>query len=278
MQLNIPLCDVQKCDDSDNELARFANDGYLIYQSLIPSELIDKLIEWSRSRFWDDTGKLLHCRLLDEWASEPAVKELATMPDILDILCRLYGRNPIPFQTLNFPVGTQQRTHSDTIHFHSVPQRFMAGVWVALENIHDSNGPLHYYPGSHRLPVLDCCDVGIDDSKAPDLPPSEIYGPQHYQLYEDAISELIEVAGLEKRVLIAEKGDVLIWAANLLHGGEPVLDSHSTRLSQVTHYYFEGCRFYTPLLSDKSHGNLMFREGVVDITTGTQAIQAHRRN
>ena len=31
----------------------------------------------------------------------------------------------------------------------------MCGVWVALEDITEDNGPLHYYPGSHRLPDYD---------------------------------------------------------------------------------------------------------------------------
>ena len=31
----------------------------------------------------------------------------------------------------------QQRTHSDSMHFASVPSRYMAGVWIALEDIQD---------------------------------------------------------------------------------------------------------------------------------------------
>ena len=45
----------------------------------------------------------------------------------------------------------------------------------------------------------------------------------------------------------ARKGDALIWAADLAHGGKPISQDH-TRLSIVTHYcpaevaplYFEG--------------------------------------
>ncbi len=41
------------------------------------------------------------------------------------------------------------------VHFNSIPQRFMCGVWVAMEDIAPDNGPLHYYPGSHKLPFYD---------------------------------------------------------------------------------------------------------------------------
>jgi hypothetical protein len=30
-------------------------------------------------------------------------------------------------------------------------------------------------------------------------------------------------------------------------------DPESTRKSQVTHYYFEGCRYWTPMLSADGH-------------------------
>jgi ectoine hydroxylase-related dioxygenase (phytanoyl-CoA dioxygenase family) len=41
----------------------------------------------------------------------------------------------------------------------------MVGVWVALEDIDSSNGPLIYYPGSHRLPIFTNEHLGIN----PDL-------------------------------------------------------------------------------------------------------------
>jgi len=80
-----------------------------------------------------------------------------------------------------------------------------------------------------------------------------------YPIYEDAVEELISATGLKKQVALLAPGDVLIWAANLLHGGEPILRSGSTRMSQVTHYFFEGCRFYTPLLSDIPEGEVQRR-------------------
>ena len=33
-----------------------------------------------------------------------------------------------------------------------MPEGFMCGVWVALEDMDMDNGPLVYYPGSHQLP------------------------------------------------------------------------------------------------------------------------------
>ena len=63
------------------------------------------------------------------------------------------------------------------------------------------------------------------------------------------------------------KGEAFIWAANTLHGGEPIADPESTRRSQVTHYYFEGCRYWTPLTSDPPLGRIFWRR-VVNVETG----------
>jgi hypothetical protein len=100
-------------------------------------------------------------RIMDAWRSNEDVRTLATDPAILRILGELYGREAIPMQTLNFPFGTEQSTHADTVHFNSQPAHFMCGVWVALEPIGDDNGPLHYYPGSNNLPIIDLDDIGM---------------------------------------------------------------------------------------------------------------------
>lgn len=275
MQLCIPPCDVMAPADLATEAGFFAANGYLIVRGAVPNGLVERLAQWTRTRFWDLHGALVCHRLQDEWKTNEDVRRLATLPALLDKLQQLYGRAPIPFQTLNFPVGTQQRTHSDVIHFHCYPQRFMAGVWVALERVDESNGAVHYYPGSHRLPVLECHDVGIDGAWGLSNP-SETYGPNHYQRYEQAIAELVRVAGLEKQVVSLEPGDALIWAANLLHGGEPIARNGATRFSQVTHYYFEGGRFYTPLLSDLPNGYVHFRDEIVDVRTGRMVEQKRK--
>ena len=65
----------------------------------------------------------------------------------------------------------------------------------------------------------------------------------------------------------AKKGQAIIWHARLLHGGDKQNDPMRTRWSQVTHYYFRDCSYYTPLYSDPFYGNIFFRQ-IVDIGTG----------
>ena len=177
-------------------------------------------------------------RIMDAWKINERVKRLALAPDVLALLEQLYGCRPLPFQTLNFVRGTEQATHSDAIHFSSLPSRYMCGVWVALEDIDMDNGPLVYYPGSHRLPEVTMQDLGLHSDK------------DDYPEYERHVAAVIEREGLEARYGVLGKGQAILWASNLLHGGAPQADRSRSRHSQVTHVFFEGCRYYTPMLSD----------------------------
>jgi ectoine hydroxylase-related dioxygenase (phytanoyl-CoA dioxygenase family) len=86
------------------------------------------------SRYDWDRG--VDLRVQDAWEFNEDVRAIAASKGVIDLLSDLYGRRAFPFQTLNFPTGTEQPCHSDSIHFSSIPERFMCGVWVALEDIH----------------------------------------------------------------------------------------------------------------------------------------------
>lgn len=198
-------------------------------------------------------------RVQDAWQTNALVRRIATHPRILQILEAMYGRRPIPFQTLNFNTGTEQTTHSDIVHFSSMPERFMCGVWVALEDMDEDNGPLRYYPGTHKWPSFGNENIGALIANMEHL--------DNYPAYERLWQQLIDQSGIAPQTLTGKRGTTLIWAANLLHGGSPKRDRNRTRHSQVTHYYFDNCAYYTPLNSDIPYGHVFYRH-ITDITTG----------
>lgn len=198
-------------------------------------------------------------RIQDAWKFDADVKSIAINSEILDLLGKLYGRRAIPFQTLNFPVGTEQHMHSDSVHFSSLPERFMCGVWLAMEDIHPEAGPLNYCPGSQRWPIIN--NLMLERQRFGDQS-EPAQGP-----YEPVWRSIIEGQQASTETFLARKGQALIWAANLLHGGSPQLDPARTRWSQVTHYYFADCAYYTPAFSDEALGRLDLRQ-IVNIATG----------
>ncbi len=233
----------------------YSEEGYLLFDPEIPD--FDSVAD----------GIIAHCsrlpeynqRVIDDWGASSGIRDLACLPNILSLLAILYGRPSIPMQTINFGRGTEQRVHSDSIHFSSVPEGFMCGVWIALEDIDEDNGALVVYPRSHRLPAFDLSHLGISGSA------QESY--ERYPDYERFIEALIPQAGLERRVLSLPKGHAIIWASNLLHGGSPIRDQARTRHSQVTHYYFEDCLYYQPMCSDPFLGKIHWLDKR-DIRTG----------
>lgn len=193
-------------------------------------------------------------RIQDAWKFDADVRSIAANQVVIDLLSKLYGRRAFPFQTLNFPVGTQQDAHTDFVHFSSLPERFMCGVWLALEDISPDAGPLFYYPGSHRWPAMSNSLIGRRGCG------SRSASAQHP--YDPAWRALCHVYGAQPETFLARKGQALIWCANLLHGGSCQNDPTLTRWSQVTHYYFDDCLYYTPAFSDEALGQLDLRQPV----------------
>ena len=190
-------------------------------------------------------------RIQDAWKFDEDVRALAANQVVIDLLSKLYGRKAFPFQTLNFPVGTQQDAHSDSVHFSSLPERFMCGVWLAMEDIGPDAGPLFYYPGSHRWPIMTNALIGRRGYGSDLSSAQDPYGP--------AWRALCDIHGAREGGFLARKGQALIWGANLLHGGSRQNDLTLTRWSQVTHYYFDDCIYYTPAFSDEALGKLDIR-------------------
>jgi ectoine hydroxylase-related dioxygenase (phytanoyl-CoA dioxygenase family) len=198
-------------------------------------------------------------RVQDAWRACEAVRRLATLAKVRRLLAAAYGRKPFAFQTLSFRRGTEQSIHTDTMHFHSAPERFMCGVWIALEDIAPEAGPLRYVVGSHRLPVMTMRKAGLNH----DRPTLEDYS----RYYIPALHRQLAEAGLPEARATPKKGTALVWAANLAHGGAPIADPASTRRSLVTHYYFEDCLYYTPMSSDVEGGRYDLRLPP-DVATG----------
>jgi hypothetical protein len=217
--------------------ADYRQNGYLIRDFGFSESDLDEAAAFTRSV----PGE----RVQDAWLVSRAIRRLAASKSVMSFLDALYRRPSFPFQTLNFARGSRQATHSDAFHFNSRPAGFMCGVWIALEDIHPDSGPLHYFPGSHRLPVLTNADLAANHEKLG---------------YEALVASIVQREGLKQETALIRRGQAFIWAANLLHGGTPILDPTRTRLSQVTHYYFRDCSYFTPMDSYEPRGKVFWRE------------------
>lgn len=165
------------------------------------------------------------------------IRKIGNDPKLRELLGGCIRGNAILFQSINFLQGSEQASHSDSIHMTTFPFGGLVGVWIALEDIEEDNGPLHYYPGSHILPYYMNKDYENEGTQC-------LIGDKPYTEYEKMIAQKVKEKGLEKKIFTAKKGDLLIWHANLFHGGEPHLNKEKTRKSMVFHYFRENAICY----------------------------------
>jgi hypothetical protein len=186
-------------------------------------------------------------RFLNPHKKVAAFCRILKHPGLLHSIRLLTGHEPKPLQTIASHKGSQQGVHSDSIHMTTYPLGYITAAWIAFEDIHPDCGPLVYYPGSHKLPYLFSKDVGITESDFK----REGYGPYHAR-YEPAIKNLIETQKIEPHYFHARKGDVLIWHANLLHGGSARRDMQLSRRAAVCHFFVKGAFVYHDLAAARS--------------------------
>lgn len=229
----------QWSDHVQEELERFVTDGYMILKNFFSHENIDRLNEEIDALLRDQsidfnyTGR----KIMESFRVSPMADAFFRNKQLLKILNFAMGKKVIPFQTINFIKGSEQRAHSDSIHMTTEPQGYLIAVWIALEDIGPDQGPLEYYPGSHRLPFISTKDYPSGNT-------SWTIGKESNKKYEDKIAEVIREKGLQPQTFLAQKGDVLVWHANLLHGGQAITRPDATRMSMVAHYFCEGVICY----------------------------------
>ena len=225
-------------DENQQSLIDFSENGYAILKGYFENEKvdainneIDKLLESNTLNF------RYRNKIMFAIHKSNLLWQLGTEKKLSALLSTILGGNAILFQSINFLKGSEQATHSDTIHMTTYPLGGLLGVWIALEDTDAQNGPLHYFKGSHKLPYL----LNKDYQNEGDY---FRIGNKTYNDYEQMIANEIALLGLKKEIFYAKKGDVLIWHANLLHGGEPQLDMSRTRKSMVLHYFKKGSICY----------------------------------
>ena len=234
------------------DLARkFDEDGYVILEGFFDHTLLDDVwAEYEREvyagkvpveTYQRENGDLYLGRCLNPHLTVPRLRIMMHDKRLLDLASFLLGVQAIPFQTITGFAGSEQRAHSDSIHMTTYPLGYLAAAWMAFEDIHPDSGPLEYYPGSHRLSYLLSRDL-VDKDKPIDMHYKRTTWYNH--VYENAIGDLIRDQKLEPHYLDCKKGDVLIWHANLLHGGSKRKDPALSRRAMVAHYFGKGAFCY----------------------------------
>jgi len=238
------------------ELCRYwAANGYVILKNLVDNETLDQV--WSAYENAVQTAKIkLEPEVVNENDPYPGrflnphkkvgeFCQISRHPGIAAAIRLLMEREPKLLQTIASHKGSQQGAHSDSIHMTTYPLGYLTAAWVAFEDIHPDSGPLVYYPGSHRLPYVFSKEVGISEAEF-----KQVGYASYHAKYEPHIRQLIQ--SFEPHYFHARKGDILIWHANLIHGGSLRKNLQLSRRAVVCHFFVKGSFVYHDLAAARS--------------------------
>lgn len=220
-------------DENKKNTLNFDDNGFLVLRNYLKPETADEINNEIDKLMEDGTIKFRYGgKLMFVIHHSEIIRNIGNDKNLLEFLSVLMDGDAKLFQSINFINGSQQKTHSDSIHMTTFPLGGLLGVWIALEDVDETNGALHYIPGSHKLPYFLNSDYDNEGTAFK-------IGKKSYVAYEEFLENKVKELGLKKEIFRAKKGDLLIWHANILHGGEPHLDKNKTRKSLVYHYFDE---------------------------------------
>ncbi len=256
-QIDLRLAREQITPQEAEQCRYWRENGYIILPKLIENPILDNVWQAYEKAIADEVitlkpelaseGDPYPGRFLDPHQKVDAFCQILRHPQLLHWIRLLMEREPEPFQTITCHKGSQQGAHSDSIHMTTYPLGYLTAAWIAFEDIHPDCGPLVYYPGSHRLPYLFSKDVGISEDEFK-VRRYEAY----HEKYEPRIRQVIAEYGLQPHYFHAKKGDVLIWHANLIHGGSMRRNLQLSRKALVCHFFVKGSFAYHDLSASET--------------------------
>jgi hypothetical protein len=263
--------------DQARQLRFFLEHGYLILPNAIPPAWLDSArSDLDRAYAGKVRKALFECGPLGR-GHRPWQKEITEHPaKVLDLhhfstaclnimfaqqitafLGLIFESKTFASQSLGFLLGSAQEGHQDSAYVVYTLPRHFAASWIALEDVTIGAGELFYYPGSHRLPdhLYGGAYKSVSEARRMGTPEPEL--EQDVRAHVAALHSRAEALGYPREVFAAKAGDVLIWHADLIHGGNPITSS-KTRKSFVTHY----CpRYAAPVFAEHTRTALAEHEG-----------------
>lgn len=168
-------------------------------------------------------------KVLDTYALLPSARTMIFSDSIVNFLKTVFESDILAFQGLHFEKGSTQAIHQDTAYVVLEEPMKLCASWIALEDVTAGSGELNYYPGSHRLPDW------LYSGKYKHFNHERDKHEEHMS-HLKALHDRSEEKGLKLTSFLPKKGDALIWASDLAHGGAQIKDSSATRRSLVTHF------------------------------------------
>lgn len=184
---------------------------------------------------WQERVLTRRAKALDTHMHSEAIRNAILHDKVVGFLNLLFGEPSLASQSLGFWRGSQQRLHQDSAFVtYSAPLKFV-GAWTALEDVSANSGELEYALGSHKLPFYFFADlISVHEARRIGAVQADEISA-HKAKYEEWLQSEVKAKELKMDRFLARAGDVLIWHAQLAHGGTKLVRG-KTRKSVVTHF------------------------------------------
>lgn len=172
----------------------------------------------------DDALEAVH-KVNDLYLESDACRNLNLNPQLRLLLKWLLKDDPLVINSLTFTKGSQQPSHFDTYFMPPPVEGQMVVASICLEDQSPQSGPVSYFPGSHKIAPYVFSHGGFHSI------------PDEMDAATTHIENHINRLGLEEETFVGKAGDVLLWHAQLYHGGTTIDHHDLTRKTLVTHYW-----------------------------------------
>lgn len=211
--------------DNMNKLEK---DGYEIIPSFLSNSLIDECINelYIKNKFYN--------KVVDGWKNIDIIGKIAFYKNIYR---DLYEHKMVPIKTFNYYKSLSQDLHVEQILLCSENEEknTFGLLWIAFEDITMENGPLIFYPGSHKFPFYNMQDLDLK--------------PNKYEDYCEKIKQIIQKSNIKPEYGLIKKGDALLLHPNLIYGELEQTYTKLTRKSMLIYYFSKFSKFWIPLIS-----------------------------
>jgi hypothetical protein len=147
-----------------------------------------------------------------------AGKRVACHQVVVEFLGHVFKEQIVLVESFSTLRGVDQLTHDEGSRSRTHSGSLVAGVFVALEECRLDTGPVGLFPGSHGLNM--------------EPAPAGETGEERHRRLEDLCGRSVG----DRRLLVLDKGDVVVWHGALVHGGTDPINREVSRLALLAHF------------------------------------------
>jgi phytanoyl-CoA hydroxylase len=223
------------------KIIELIEEGFTIIENGINVDLchqaVTEFLNWKQrnehalSKFREADGRLM--RIINFHQTLPVLKSLFSQNRSLALQDYLFEKETALYTSLFYEQGSAQPVHRDIPLFWTYPACMYFGMWIALEDTDDGNGPLELIPRGHRIGHIDRGAIAAKRFNETMIIPA--MSNELWMDYQDEVASRAEKKQLTKKRIYVKKGDVILWHPLAPHGGASIRDPSRTRLSFVAH-------------------------------------------